>query len=63
LPGAADLLAGHQVGVLEDSNVLFQTRQGHIKGRRKLADRRWSAPEAVENLTPLGIGKRREAFV
>jgi hypothetical protein len=43
--------------------VLFQTRQGHIKGRRKLADRRWSAPEAVENLTPLGIGKRREAFV
>src|SRR6266545_4309326 len=53
------LLGRHELGLLEDSDVLHQAGQRHVEGLRKLSDGRGSVRQPLEDVAPRRIGERR----
>jgi hypothetical protein len=54
------LLPRDQPGVLEDAEVLHESRQGHRKRAGELGDRAAAAGEQAHHLPARGIGERGE---
>jgi hypothetical protein len=58
-----DLLGGHQVGALEDPDVLLDPVERQPERLRELADRGRAAAEALEDLAPCRVREREERAV
>src|SRR3712207_2665703 len=56
----ADLLRGHETRLLEHPHMLLHAREGHVEGRREVADRRVPPPESVEDATAGRVRDCRE---
>jgi hypothetical protein len=63
LPRPSDLLGGHEVGALEDPDVLLDPVERQPERLGQLADRGRAPPQPLEDLTPRGIGEGEERAV
>jgi hypothetical protein len=61
--GPPDLLGDDQVGALEDPDVLLDAVDRQLVGPREIADRRGTAPQALEDAPAGGIAEREERAV
>jgi hypothetical protein len=63
LARAAHLLGGHEVGALEDPDVLLDPVDGQAERLRKLADRGRPPAETLEDPAPGRVREREERAV
>jgi hypothetical protein len=59
----AALGAAEHAGILQSAQVFHESRQGHVRPRRKLAHRTAARLQRQQHLPPRGVGKRRERGV
>src|SRR4051812_17383520 len=62
-PYASDLLRDDEPRALQDADVLFHTRQGHVELLGKVRDRRVCTPQPLQNAASGGVGERRKRRV
>jgi hypothetical protein len=59
----AVLTRSHETGILEQADVLLDTRQGHTERLGELTDRSSAAAQALDDLSPRRVGQRRQSSV
>src|SRR5690606_13179792 len=59
-PHPPDLLRRHEPSPLEDPDVLFHARQGHLKPLCEVRDRGVPAAQLLQNPAPGRVGQRRK---